>query len=167
MLVCEGLTETLPDVPERLKPVPVQFVAFVLLQVRVADCPDVIDAGDILSVAVGEAAVGAETPPPERAIDRVELLVVSRNESVPVRFPIAVGVKVTDTVQEPVVVSEAQVLVWEKSPVVVMFLITDGVGAGVGVWVGAGTGVGVGAVLPTVTVALALADPPLPVQVMP
>ena len=59
---------------------------------------------------------------------------LSMNASFPVRVPIAVGVKVTPAVQVAPVASVAggtgQVLVWVKSPLVVIFLMVTGRGNG-------------------------------------
>lgn len=44
---------TEPDTPEPVKPASVQDVAFVELQVKIADCPAVIEVGFAVSVAVG------------------------------------------------------------------------------------------------------------------
>ena len=55
VVVTEGVTVTVPEVPEAVKPVPVQEVAFAEDQVRVADCPAVIVEGEALMEAVGPA----------------------------------------------------------------------------------------------------------------
>ena len=52
-----GETETEPLTPEAVKPVPVQLVALVLLQVRVENWPVVMLVGLAVNVAVGTGAV--------------------------------------------------------------------------------------------------------------
>jgi hypothetical protein len=61
LYVCVAVGDTLavPDVPEAVKPVPVQDVAFVELHVRVDDPPAVIEAG-----LAERVAVGCWVPPP-------------------------------------------------------------------------------------------------------
>ena len=91
------------------------------------------------------------TPVPESETVCVVPSVVSVKESVPDRAPEVVGLKVMETVQlPPTAVSEKQVLVCEKSPVVRIF------------WM---SGV-VGVTVLTVTVALLVVEPPVPVQVI-
>jgi len=55
--VVAGETDVDPEVPEALKPPPVQDVALVELQVSVDDCPDVIEVGLAESEAVGAGTV--------------------------------------------------------------------------------------------------------------
>ena len=93
-----------------------------------------------------------ETPVPESVIDLVVLVVVSRNERVPVNAAALVGVKVTLKVQDdPFAIAPVQVLVCVKpAPVREMF------------W-----RVLFGVMVETVTVALATGEvPPAPAQVI-
>ena len=60
-MVAAGETVADPLVPVAVKPLPVQEVALVELQVRVDDLPLVIEAGEAESVAAG--AAGGVTPP--------------------------------------------------------------------------------------------------------
>jgi len=53
VVVCDGVTLCEPEVPVVVNPLPVQAVAPVEVQVRVDDCPAVIDAGFAVKVAVG------------------------------------------------------------------------------------------------------------------
>ncbi len=96
-MVTVGETTAFPEMPEAVKPVPVQEVALVLLQVRVDDPPEAMEAGEAEREAVGEETVA---PVPVSAIDLVVLEVVSRNESAPVRVPAMVGVNVMLKVQD-------------------------------------------------------------------
>ena len=48
-----GVTVAEPEIPEAVKLEPLQEVAFVELQVSVDDCPDEIEAGLAVRVAVG------------------------------------------------------------------------------------------------------------------
>ena len=52
VVVCDGVTVTEPEVPEAVKPVPVQELALAELQVRVVLCPLMSDVGEADSVAV-------------------------------------------------------------------------------------------------------------------
>ena len=58
-MVAEGVTDTEPDVPLAVKPVPVHDVALVDENVSVDDWPATIEVGLALRVAVG--GVGTET----------------------------------------------------------------------------------------------------------
>ena len=55
VVVTVGETDVLPEVPDAVKPLPVQLVALVLLHVSVEDCPLVMDVGfaDIVAVGTG------------------------------------------------------------------------------------------------------------------
>ena len=53
MVVALGVTTAEPEVPDEVKPLPTQEVAFVELHERVEDCPAVIEMGLAESVAVG------------------------------------------------------------------------------------------------------------------
>ena len=53
MVVALGLTTVEPEVPEAVKLPPVQEVALVELQVRVDDCPALMEVGLADSEAVG------------------------------------------------------------------------------------------------------------------
>src|SRR5262249_45963040 len=57
VVVTEGLTTTEPVVPEALKPTPVQLVALVEVQDRLADPPLVMELGEAERVAVGKGVV--------------------------------------------------------------------------------------------------------------
>src|ERR1700687_122089 len=57
-VVALGETETFPDVPDGVKLVPVQLVALVEPQVRVADTPLTMDVGLTASEAVGTGGGG-------------------------------------------------------------------------------------------------------------
>ena len=69
VVLCDGVTVTEPALPDAVKLVPVQEVAFVEDQVRVDDWPEVIDVGDAESEAVGPGGGGGGgggvTPPPD------------------------------------------------------------------------------------------------------
>ncbi|MGH8282612.1 MAG: hypothetical protein ACRESE_02045 [Gammaproteobacteria bacterium] len=53
VVVCIGETLAEPEVPEAVKPVPVQLVTFLEDQVRVEDWPFVIEVGDAERATVG------------------------------------------------------------------------------------------------------------------
>jgi hypothetical protein len=69
-----GETDTVPDVPEAVKPDPVQEVAFVDDHERVDELPEVMDVEDAERIAVGgvgwsvescvSGRVGTDVPPP-------------------------------------------------------------------------------------------------------
>jgi len=97
-VVTVGETVVEPDVPGALKPLPVQLVAFVLLQVSVEDCPLVIEVGFAESVAVGcglfavtvtVAVAGDEVPPAPVQVTEYVVVVVGETVAVP-DVPLAV-----------------------------------------------------------------------------
>ena len=59
MVVALGVTTAEPEVPDAVKPPPVQDVALVELQESVDDCPAVIEVGLAESDAVGAGGGGA------------------------------------------------------------------------------------------------------------
>jgi hypothetical protein len=59
-MLAVGETLVEPLVPEAIKPEPKQEVALALDQDRVEDCPEVIEVGEALSVAMGAAGEATE-----------------------------------------------------------------------------------------------------------
>lgn len=102
------------------------------------------------------AVVGA-TAVPESVIVFVLFVLASRNESVPVRVPAIVGLKVIETVQLwPSASTDEHVLVCAKSPVIkILWMVEDTTGTTVVV-----------TVAPTATVTLFVAEPVVPVHVI-
>ena len=63
VVLCDGVTTTIPATPDAVKFTPVQEVALVDDQVSVDDWPEVIDVGDAESDAVGTGGGGGGVVP--------------------------------------------------------------------------------------------------------